>query len=186
MPGGGGITKMTRLLGLMGAQPYVLESKLFGPAEAQQMGLVHALVDSDGRADARRSRLDRIGAGQRRGLPAPLGPQGYKMPGGTPSNPKPSRRAWWWPRHAQETTRGLYPAPRRRAGRHGRRRAGRFRHRDAHREPLPGRPDGQPGGEEHDQHVLLQPERDQERARADPEGRAALQASRRSASSAPA
>ncbi len=37
IPGGGGITKMTRQLGLMGAQPYLLESKLFGPAEAQKL-----------------------------------------------------------------------------------------------------------------------------------------------------
>ena len=47
IPGGGGITKMTRQLGLMGAQPYLLESKLFGPAEAQKLGFVHALVDSE-------------------------------------------------------------------------------------------------------------------------------------------
>ena len=31
LPGAGGITKMTRQLGLMGAQPYLLEGKLFGP-----------------------------------------------------------------------------------------------------------------------------------------------------------
>ena len=34
IPGGGGITKMTRQLGLMAAQPYLLESKLFDPDEA--------------------------------------------------------------------------------------------------------------------------------------------------------
>jgi enoyl-CoA hydratase/carnithine racemase len=44
IPGGTGITKMTRLLGLMGAQPYLLEGKTFGAREAQRLGLVHELV----------------------------------------------------------------------------------------------------------------------------------------------
>jgi 3-hydroxyacyl-CoA dehydrogenase/enoyl-CoA hydratase/3-hydroxybutyryl-CoA epimerase len=44
IPGASGITKMTRLLGLMGAQPYMLESKLFNPREALKLGLVHELV----------------------------------------------------------------------------------------------------------------------------------------------
>src|SRR4051812_33262972 len=43
IPGASGITKMTRLLGLMGAQPFILESKLFNPAEALELGLVHEL-----------------------------------------------------------------------------------------------------------------------------------------------
>jgi 3-hydroxyacyl-CoA dehydrogenase/enoyl-CoA hydratase/3-hydroxybutyryl-CoA epimerase len=40
IPGGGGITKMTRYLGLLAAQAYVLESKLFGPEEARGQGAV--------------------------------------------------------------------------------------------------------------------------------------------------
>ena len=36
MPGATGVTKMTRLLGLMGAQPYILEGKLFNPREAAE------------------------------------------------------------------------------------------------------------------------------------------------------
>ncbi len=44
MPGATGVTKMTRLLGLMGAQPYILEGKLFNPAEALELQLVHELV----------------------------------------------------------------------------------------------------------------------------------------------
>jgi 3-hydroxyacyl-CoA dehydrogenase/enoyl-CoA hydratase/3-hydroxybutyryl-CoA epimerase len=33
IPGATGITKMTRLLGLMGAQPFIMESKLFNPRQ---------------------------------------------------------------------------------------------------------------------------------------------------------
>ena len=50
IPGATGITKTTRLLGLMGAQPYILESKLFNPREALDLGLVHELVAEIGRA----------------------------------------------------------------------------------------------------------------------------------------
>ena len=52
IPGAGGITKMTRLLGLMGAQPYVLESKLFSPREGMDIGVIHQLVPNDADAPA--------------------------------------------------------------------------------------------------------------------------------------
>ena len=44
IPGASGITKTTRLLGLMGAQPYILEGKLFNPREGLDLGLIHELV----------------------------------------------------------------------------------------------------------------------------------------------
>ncbi len=77
--------------------------------------------------------------------------------------------------HAEAEDARPVPRARIRAGRHGRRRAGRLRHRAAHRVPLPRQADRQPGGEEHDQHVLLQHERDQVGPVA-AEGRPALQA----------
>ena len=48
IPGASGITKMVRLLGLMGAQPYILESRLFNPRQAHEMGLVDELVADAG------------------------------------------------------------------------------------------------------------------------------------------
>jgi 3-hydroxyacyl-CoA dehydrogenase/enoyl-CoA hydratase/3-hydroxybutyryl-CoA epimerase len=139
IPGGGGITKMTRQLGLMGAQPYMLESKLFGPAEAQKLGFVHALVDSDAELmPAARAWIDAC-----RATPRPASIPGTaratRCPAARPATPShragPGRGA----RHAQEDHPRPVPGPRGRAVRHGRRRAGGLRHRDAHREPLPGR-----------------------------------------------
>ena len=46
IPGAGGITKMTRILGLLAAQPYLLECKLFNPQEALKLGVVHELVET--------------------------------------------------------------------------------------------------------------------------------------------
>ena len=107
IPGASGITKMVRLLGLMGAQPYILESKLFGPREALELGLVHELVPSA--ADLRAAALDWIAAHPQ--AHQPWDDKNYKMPGGTPSNPKVAGMLSVAPAVLKQKTRGLYPAP---------------------------------------------------------------------------
>jgi 3-hydroxyacyl-CoA dehydrogenase/enoyl-CoA hydratase/3-hydroxybutyryl-CoA epimerase len=107
IPGASGITKMTRLLGLMGAQPYILESKLFNPMEALELGLVQALVP-DARA-LRPAALDWIAAHPQ--AHHPWDDKNYKMPGGTPSNPKIASMLSMAPAVLKQKTRGLYPAP---------------------------------------------------------------------------
>jgi len=111
IPGASGITKMTRLLGLMGAQPYILESKLFSPREALELGLVHELVpDATGLRPAALAWIQRHAAGE---APAhhPWDDKNYKMPGGTPSNPKVAGMLSVAPAVLKQKTRGLYPAP---------------------------------------------------------------------------
>ncbi|NTV85908.1 MAG: 3-hydroxyacyl-CoA dehydrogenase [Burkholderiaceae bacterium] len=111
IPGGGGITKMTRQLGLMAAQPYLLESKLFGPAEAQKLGFVHALVDNDAELmPAARAWIDSV-QGNAEACQHPWDRKGYKMPGGTPSSPAIAQGLVVAPAMLKKTTRGLYPAP---------------------------------------------------------------------------
>ncbi|HPZ58649.1 MAG TPA: 3-hydroxyacyl-CoA dehydrogenase NAD-binding domain-containing protein, partial [Ottowia sp.] len=111
LPGGGGVTKMTRLLGLMGAQPYVLESKLFGPAEAQQMGVVHELVASaDELIPCAKAWIESV-QGNAEAATQPWDRKDYKMPGGTPSNPKIAGGLVVAPAMLKQKTRGLYPAP---------------------------------------------------------------------------
>ena len=111
IPGGGGITKMTRQLGLLAAQPYVLESKLFGPEEAQKLGLVHEIVASDDQLRPRA--LAHIAASQSQPEAAQhlWDRKDYKMPGGTPSNPKIAGMLSVAPAVLKQKTRGLYPAP---------------------------------------------------------------------------
>ena len=107
MPGATGITKMVRLLGLMGAQPYILESQLFNPAQAHALGLVHELVDS---ADALRpAALAWIAAHP--SAQHPWDDKAYKLPGGTPTNPKIAGALTVAPAMLKQKTRGLYPAP---------------------------------------------------------------------------
>jgi 3-hydroxyacyl-CoA dehydrogenase/enoyl-CoA hydratase/3-hydroxybutyryl-CoA epimerase len=107
IPGASGITKMTRLLGLMGAQPYILESKLFTPREALELGVVHELVPR--RAALRPAALAWIDSASSR-RSTPWDDKNYKMPGGTPSNPKIAGMLSVAPR-AQAEDRGLVPAP---------------------------------------------------------------------------
>ena len=111
IPGGGGITKMTRTLGLLAAQPYILESKLFGPEQALKLGLVHELVETD--SELRKCALAFITASQNK-------PEAclhlwdrkdYKMPGGTPHNPKLAGLLSLAPAALKQKSRGLYPAP---------------------------------------------------------------------------
>jgi len=106
IPGATGITKTVRLLGLMAAQPYLLEGKLFGPREALELGLVDGLGDSieNLRAQALAWIADHPDATQ------PWDRKDYKMPGGTPSNPKIAAGLVVAPAMLAQKTRGLYPA----------------------------------------------------------------------------
>jgi 3-hydroxyacyl-CoA dehydrogenase/enoyl-CoA hydratase/3-hydroxybutyryl-CoA epimerase len=111
IPGASGITKMTRLLGLMGAQPFILESKLFGPREALQLGLIHDIVDdASGLRPAALSWITKHASGEAPGH-HPWDDKNYKIPGGTPSNPKIAAMLAVAPAVLKRKTRGLYPAP---------------------------------------------------------------------------
>jgi 3-hydroxyacyl-CoA dehydrogenase/enoyl-CoA hydratase/3-hydroxybutyryl-CoA epimerase len=107
IPGGTGITKMTRLLGLMGAQPYILESRLFSPREGFELGLVHELVPDA--QSLRPAALAFIAANPQ--SQQPWDDKAYKMPGGTPANPKVAGMLAVAPAMLKLKTRGLYPAP---------------------------------------------------------------------------
>jgi 3-hydroxyacyl-CoA dehydrogenase/enoyl-CoA hydratase/3-hydroxybutyryl-CoA epimerase len=107
IPGASGITKMTRLLGLMAAQPYVIEGKTFGAREAHRLGLVHELV-----ADASQLRERALAwIAEHPQASQPWDDKAYMIPGGTPSNPKIAAALSVAPAMLRKTTRGLYPAP---------------------------------------------------------------------------
>ena len=111
IPGGGGITKMTRALGLLAAQPYILESQLFGPEQSLKLGLVHELVSSD--IELRKSALAFIASSHHKPEACQhiWDRKDYQMPGGTPHNPKLAGILSLAPAALKQKTRGLYPAP---------------------------------------------------------------------------
>ncbi len=115
LPGASGVTKMTRHLGLMGAQPYLVEGKLFGPREALELGLVHELIaptadaNTGAKAAIREAALKWIAANPT--AQHPWEAKDYKVPGGLPSNPKIASMLAVVPAMMKQKTRGLYPAP---------------------------------------------------------------------------
>ncbi|QDL54703.1 3-hydroxyacyl-CoA dehydrogenase NAD-binding domain-containing protein [Rhodoferax aquaticus] len=111
LPGASGVTKMTRHLGLMGAQPYLVEGKTFNPSEAKGLGLVHALVapGPDAAAEMKAQALAWIAANP--SAQHPWETKGYKVPGGLPSSPAVAQMLVVAPAVIKKNTRGLYPAP---------------------------------------------------------------------------
>lgn len=111
LPGASGVTKMTRHLGLMGAQPYLVEGKTFTPAEAKGLGLVHELVapGADAAAEMKTKALAWIAANPT--AQHPWEAKGYKVPGGLPSSPAVAGMLPVVPAVIKKNTRGLYPAP---------------------------------------------------------------------------
>ena len=106
IPGATGITKMTRLLGLMAAQPYLMEGKLFNPSEALSLGLVDGLASSPEQLMGLALAFihDNPQAQQ------PWDRKGYKMPGGSVNSPALANGLAVAPAMLFNKTHGLYPA----------------------------------------------------------------------------
>ncbi len=106
IPGATGITKTVRKLGLVAAQPYLLEGKLFGPREAVELGWVDGLGAD--MADLRARAIEWIGANS--DAKQPWERRDYKMPGGSPTSPNVAAGLAVAPAMLLQKTRGLYPA----------------------------------------------------------------------------
>jgi 3-hydroxyacyl-CoA dehydrogenase/enoyl-CoA hydratase/3-hydroxybutyryl-CoA epimerase len=114
LPGGGGVTRTVRMLGLQTAlMDVLLQGTRFKPADAHAKGLVDELVASrDDLVPAARAwvlehRDDDEAATQ------PWDRQGYRMPGGTPQSPKLAAFLPAFPALLRQQTKGaVYPAQR--------------------------------------------------------------------------
>jgi enoyl-CoA hydratase/carnithine racemase len=111
LPGASGVTKMTRHLGLLGAQPYLVEGKTFNPQTAHQLGLVHELVEPSANAATEMRALAQAWIAAHPTAQHPWEDKDYKIPGGTPANPKVAGMLAVAPAMLKQKTRGLYPAP---------------------------------------------------------------------------
>ncbi len=107
LPGGGGTTRLPRLLGMEKAFPYLIEGKKLRPQQALKVGLIHALVDTT--EDLIPAAKTWIHANPKSAQP--WDEKGYKMPGGTPSTPKVAQMLAIAPAILKNKTKGCYPAP---------------------------------------------------------------------------
>jgi 3-hydroxyacyl-CoA dehydrogenase/enoyl-CoA hydratase/3-hydroxybutyryl-CoA epimerase len=111
LPGGGGVTRVVRMLGIQSAlMDVLLQGTRFKPAQALEKGLVHELV-------ATREELVPAAKAWIRANPEaaqnPWDAPGYKMPGGTPSHPALAAFLPAFPALLRQQTKGaVYPAQR--------------------------------------------------------------------------
>jgi 3-hydroxyacyl-CoA dehydrogenase/enoyl-CoA hydratase/3-hydroxybutyryl-CoA epimerase len=106
IPGATGITKMTRLLGLTGAQPYLMEGKLFSPHKALELGLVQGLASTP-------EELHAMALSFIQNHPHAVQAwdvKGYKMPGGHVNSPAMAAGLAVAPAMLFNKAHGLYPA----------------------------------------------------------------------------
>ncbi len=107
LPGGGGVVRMVRMLGLEKALPYLLEGKKISPQQALKAHLIDELAaDSDELlAKARAWIIANPAVKQRWDM------SGYQIPGGTPSHPKVAQMLAIAPSILRSKTSGCLPAP---------------------------------------------------------------------------
>ena len=107
LPGGGGVVRMVRLLGLEAALPFLMEGQQFNPEKGVKLGLVQELANSE------EEMLEKARAwiAAHPESKQPWDMPGYKMPGGTPSHPAMAPKLMVVPAMLREKTKGVMPAP---------------------------------------------------------------------------
>jgi len=107
LPGGGGIVRMIRLLGLQNAFPLLMEGKQFGVDKARSLGLIHDLADSTD--ELLEKAIAWIKANPKSQQPFDV--KGYKIPGSSPSTPAVAQMLAIAPAMLRDKTKGCSPAP---------------------------------------------------------------------------
>ncbi|MDX1451666.1 MAG: 3-hydroxyacyl-CoA dehydrogenase NAD-binding domain-containing protein [Oleiphilaceae bacterium] len=107
LPGGGGVVRMSRLLGLQAALPYLTEGKQFKPQKGKDLGLIHEIVETP--EELVEAAITWIKANPKAQQPYDV--KGYKVPGGTPSHPALAKMLPIAPAMMRAQTKGTLPAP---------------------------------------------------------------------------
>ena len=107
LPGGGGVVRLSRLLGLEASLPYLMEGKQVRPDAAKEEGMIDDIASDHKEmfAMARKYILENPAMSQ------PWDKNGYKMPGGTAHHPKIAQMLAIAPAMLTKKTLGNYPAP---------------------------------------------------------------------------
>ncbi|MER7279952.1 3-hydroxyacyl-CoA dehydrogenase NAD-binding domain-containing protein [Dactylosporangium sp. NPDC000244] len=109
LPGAGGVVRTVRMLGVTEALMQVLlKGQRHRPAKALEVGLVHEVVPAGSLVDRAREWIAANPAAVQ-----PWDVAGYRIPGGTPSNPKFAANLPAFPATLRKELKGApYPAPR--------------------------------------------------------------------------
>ncbi|WP_434347089.1 3-hydroxyacyl-CoA dehydrogenase NAD-binding domain-containing protein [Myxococcus virescens] len=110
LPGGGGVVRTVRMLGIVDAlMKVLLQGQRYRPQEAKEVGLVHEVVDSvEALLPAAKAWVKAHPTAQQ-----PWDVKGYKIPGGTPSSPGLAANLPAFPANLRKQLKGAnMPAPR--------------------------------------------------------------------------
>jgi len=111
LPGGGGVVRMTKLLGLEAALPFLLEGRRVDPVKALDAGLIHDLVAEKDNLVPRAKEWIRANSGDPDAAVQPWDRKDYRIPGGGITSPKIQQAIAGGTAMLLQKTRGLLPAP---------------------------------------------------------------------------
>ena len=111
LPGGGGNVKAVYLLGLMGANEYIVEGKRVAPEKALASGLIDAIVDDKDSLVSAAKEWVMANKDDEAARTQPWDTKGYKIPGGNIRNPQVAQMVTMGAPMIRKNTRGLLPAP---------------------------------------------------------------------------
>lgn len=114
LPGGGGVTRITRMFGIQsGLMDFLLQGPRFKPAAAKEKGLVDELVATQDELVPAAKKWILENKDNPDAATQPWDRKGYKMPGGSPSSPALAGFLPAFPALLRKQTKGaMYPAPR--------------------------------------------------------------------------
>jgi 3-hydroxyacyl-CoA dehydrogenase / enoyl-CoA hydratase / 3-hydroxybutyryl-CoA epimerase len=114
LPGSGGVTRVTRMLGIQSAlMDVLLQGPRFKPADALAKGLVDEVVPTRDDLDPTAKAWILAHRDDPDGATNPWDREGYRMPGGTPQSPKLAAFLPAFPALLRQQTKGaVYPAQR--------------------------------------------------------------------------
>lgn len=113
LPGAGGVVRLTNLIGLAAALPFLLEGKKPRGAKAQSAGFVHETVALKDELLPRARSWILENRDEPTAAVQPWDQKGYEIPGGNIKQPSVAQLVLLAPHMLQQKTRGLMPAPQR-------------------------------------------------------------------------
>jgi 3-hydroxyacyl-CoA dehydrogenase/enoyl-CoA hydratase/3-hydroxybutyryl-CoA epimerase len=111
LPGGGGVIRMTRLLGVQAAMPFLLEGKQFKPEQGLKLGLINEVVESPAAMLESAISWIKTHSNPEKPIQQPYDIKGYKVPGGLTSQPGLAKMLPIAPTMIRAKTKGTLPAP---------------------------------------------------------------------------
>jgi 3-hydroxyacyl-CoA dehydrogenase/enoyl-CoA hydratase/3-hydroxybutyryl-CoA epimerase len=106
LPGGGGVIRLSRMLGLQNSLPFLTEGKRLKPSDALKNGLIDELAETPEEMISKAKEWIKANPKAQN----PWDVKGFKIPGGDPRNPKVAQMLPIVPAMTKKKTFGNYPA----------------------------------------------------------------------------